>query len=209
MTTFQFAFAPNSTREWNDDASRGRGRGRGSPAARRASSASGSASGSGLTNRNGPQVSTLAGSERPARPARSPARGPSAALRAASRRARTSTRGSGTGSSRACRSPRSGPPRGGGRRSGSARSSPSAVARDEQRDAAGVGREVRARLGDLVGASAVLPGAREDRSRVPGGASPRRCTRRTGGCARPRRSTRGRCYAPRALDPKVDAASSR
>ena len=33
---------------------------------------------------------------------------------------------------------------------------------DEQRDAAGVGRQVRAGLGDLIRASAVLPGARED-----------------------------------------------
>ena len=36
------------------------------------------------------------------------------------------------------------------------------VAGDEDRHAAGVGREVRARVGDLVGAAAVLPGARED-----------------------------------------------
>ena len=39
-----------------------------------------------------------------------------------------------------------------------------AVADDQDRDAAGVGREVRAGRGDLVGAAPVLPGAREDQA---------------------------------------------
>ena len=38
------------------------------------------------------------------------------------------------------------------------------VAHDEDRDAAGVGRQERAGLGDLVGAAPVLPGAREDQA---------------------------------------------